>query len=386
MTAGRATHPALLGLCLVEFSSWGVLYYTLPVLGVTITNATGWPVLVVPTVYTLGLLLAAALAPLAGRWVDHLGPKRVMAAGSLLGAAGVALSTVGPSLLMFAAGWCCVGVAQAATLYPPAFSAANQWFGAGGWPLTVITLAGGVSSTALAPVIAGLGDELGWRRALLVLAAGYAVVSTSAAVGLLRPRWRRPERRGREHRTYVAAIGRSPAFRSSRQALAVAALGLYAVTLTLIPLLTERGLGYREAAMVFGLVGTGQVLGRLAFHPLSRFGDPRSRLLVQVAASATVIAILGVVRGPLHALAIAAVLAGAVRGAHTLAAASAVSDRWGSEAYATILGRFHAPIAAAMALGPAAGSALAHLTGSYGTAALVFSVLTLLAVVLVRKA
>ncbi|WP_208001946.1 MFS transporter [Aeromicrobium camelliae] len=370
----------------MEFCSWGVLYYTLPVLGVTITEATGWPSLAVPAVYTLGLLLAAALAPLAGRCVDQFGPRRVMAFGSLVGAAGMILSTTGPSLLVFTLSWCVVGVAQAATLYPPAFSAAHQWFGAGGWPLTVITLAGGISSTALAPVIAGLGDELGWRQAVLVLATGYGVLSTVAAVVLLTPHWRRPERRGREHREYVDTIRRSGAFRASRAALAIAALGLYAVTLTLIPLLTERGVPYREAAVIFGLVGAGQVLGRLAFHPLSRFGDPRSRLLVQVAASAVVITVLGVVHGPLLAFALAAVLAGAVRGAHTLAAATAVSDRWGSEAYATILGRFHAPIAAAMALGPAAGAAVAHLTGSYATAALVFATLTLLAVALIRKA
>ena len=42
-------------------------------------------------------------------------------------------------------------------------------------------------------------------------------------------------------------------------------LGLYTVTLNIIPLLMEKGAGYATAALGLGLVGAGQVGGRLLF-------------------------------------------------------------------------------------------------------------------------
>ena len=62
-----------------------------------------------------------------------------------------------------------------------------------------------------------------------------------------------------------------------------------------------------------------------------------------------------------------AVFAGAVRGAGTLLQATVVADRWGSARYGTLSGWFAAPITAAAALAPWAGTALAEAVGSYPT-------------------
>lgn len=80
-----------------------------------------------------------------------------------------------------------------------------------------------------------------------------------------------------------------------------------------------------------------------------------------------------------------AVLCGAVRGAHTLSVATDVSDRWGTESYATLLGRFHGVVAVAMAIGPALGTAVALALGSYRLAALLLAVLCLSAVLPARR-
>jgi len=53
---------ALVGLCLGQFLSWGVLYYTLPVAATRIATDTGWPAAVVPGIYTVSLLSAASTA------------------------------------------------------------------------------------------------------------------------------------------------------------------------------------------------------------------------------------------------------------------------------------------------------------------------------------
>lgn len=67
MTARPRPLSLLAGLCVLEFSSWGVLYYTLPIIGAAVTRETGWPALTIPVVYTASLLVAAAAAPWAGR-------------------------------------------------------------------------------------------------------------------------------------------------------------------------------------------------------------------------------------------------------------------------------------------------------------------------------
>jgi MFS family permease len=374
------------GLCVVEFLSWGVLYYTLPVIGVRITAATGWPPLAVPVVYTVSLLCAAFATPRVGRMVDRHGPRPVMTLGSLVGATALTLAGVTAWLPLFAAAWLIIGLAQACTLYPPAFAAATQWFGTSrAWPLTAITLVGGVSSTAFAPLTAALNEKLGWQATLVVLGIGYGVLGTGAAVALLSSAWRRPARDGAEHAEYVTQIVRSAPFRYSRLALAMTALGLYAVTLNVIPLLIELGFGYRSAAIVFGLIGVGQVLGRMLYLPLGQRGTPRARTAMQVAASTAGMGILAVVTAPLALVASAAMFAGAARGTHTLSVATAVTDRWGAESYATILGRFHRPIAIAMALGPATGSFIAATLDSYRTAAALFAALGVLAILAARR-
>lgn len=381
-----SSRAALTGLCLLEFLSWGVLYYSLPVGATRIAAENSWPPAVVPGVYAASLLCAAAIGPRVGRLIDALGPRPVMAAGAVFGAAGMALSAATTSVPVFVLAWLAVGAAEACTLYPPAFAAASQWFpGRGAWPLTAITLAGGVSSTAFAPLTALLIDDLGWRPAFAVLALGYGMVAAPAALLVLTPRWERPARTGRDGRDRLAAITRSRPFRNAQIGLAVAGTGLYAVTLNHIPLLEEVGFDYRDAAVVFGLVGAGQLLGRLAFLPLSSRGTPRLRTLMQVALTALALLTVALVSAPPALVVLGAVFAGAMRGTHTLSVATAVSDRWGSTAYATIFGRFNLPIAGAIAVSPVLGEVLASGLGSYRAAALLLAALALLATVAARR-
>jgi hypothetical protein len=58
-------------------------------------------------------------------------------------------------------------------------------------------------------------------------------------------------------------------------------------------------------------------------------------------------------------------LAGAVRGCHTLLQATVVADRWGGQDLGTLQGIFAAPLTTVTALAPAAGPAMAGWLGSY---------------------
>jgi hypothetical protein len=61
----------------------------------------------------------------------------------------------------------------------------------------------------------------------------------------------------------------------------------------------------------------------------------------------------------------AAIVAGSVRGMFTLVQATAISDRWGPDGYASLNGVFTAPQTAAIALAPAGGAVLAADLGGY---------------------
>jgi MFS family permease len=145
--------------------------------------------------------------------------------------------------------------------------------------------------------------------------------------------------------------------------MGLAALGLYAATTNLVPLLLSRGISTAGAATALGLCGAGQLLGRLGYPTLTRTTSPRIRTMVILAAGAATIAALAAISGPLSLLIATTVAAGAVRGAYTLLQATAVSDRWGTHHFATLNALATAPAALAIALGPAAGSLLASLTG-----------------------
>ena len=143
---------------------------------------------------------------------------------------------------------------------------------------------------------------------------------------------------------------------------------MYAASLTVIPLFTGRGFSASLAATTFGLLGAGQLLGRIVYGPLSAHTTPTGRTVALIGSSALAIGLLGALTGPPAALIAAAVTLGAVRGACTLLQATAVADRWGTARYGTLSGFFAAPITVATALAPWAGTALAEGLGSYAAA------------------
>jgi predicted MFS family arabinose efflux permease len=212
-------------------------------------------------------------------------------------------------------------------------------------------------------------EDLDWRDTYLVLAVVLGVVTVPLhALALHAPL---PPGGGSEHGeaapATVRSIVTSPGFLLLSGALTVTAFGLYAASLTLIPLLTGRGMSASLAATTLGLLGAGQLLGRIGFAPLSARTTPTTRTVAIVTASALSIALLAAVPGPAVLLIALAVLAGAVRGAGTLLQATVVADRWGSTRYGALSGWFAAPITGAAALAPWAGTALAEAVGSYPT-------------------
>jgi predicted MFS family arabinose efflux permease len=163
----------------------------------------------------------------------------------------------------------------------------------------------------------------------------------------------------------VPAEVRTRGFLLACAALMLAAFAVYAASLILIPLLVDRGFTPALAATTLGLLGAGQLLGRVTYGPLAVRTTPTGRTVAILLASASTLCLLGALPGPPLLLIAAAILVGAARGAGTLLQATLIADRWGADRYGTLSGFFAAPVTAAAALAPWAGTAIAELSGSY---------------------
>jgi MFS family permease len=361
----RQLRRALTALCVTEITSWGTLYYSLPAMLVPLSHSTGWPDPAVMGAFSAGLLVSAVAGIAVGRLLDRLGPRPVMTAGSMAGCAALLSVAAAPSPRWFLAAWMFAGLAQSMLLYPPAFAALTCWYGLRRVPaLTTLSLVAGLASTVFAPLTAVLTSHFGWRVTDVVLAAVLAVVTLPLHATMLTPLW--PARRRAEQTSpgRACALVRGRAFTVLAAAMALGAFALYAATVDVGTLLTSHGASNTIAAAALGLVGVGQVCGRLGYATLSRRTSAPARTCAVLAAGGLAVGLLAVTSTlPAAALA-AAALAGVVRGNFTLIQATAVSDRWGTQAFGAVNGIFLAPVTIATALAPGAGATLTRWLGT----------------------
>jgi MFS family permease len=320
--------------------------------------------------YTASVLASAALAVPVGRWLDAHGGRGLMTAGSLLGALLLAAWSRVHTLGQLYAVQIGIGVAASACLYEAAFAVVIAWHTAARRPsaLLAVTVVAGFASTIFLPLTGWLVEHLGWRDALLVLAAiqGVVTVPLHAAV-LRRAPGRAHERRGPLLlRTVLADRGFwliGLAFTANTGAVAV-------VSVHLVAALTGWGHPATFAATVAGLSGVLSVTGRLAVTGLQR----RFRLVPVVA---VIFAVQGGAAAALaltvrHAAAAVVAVVGFGLGFGVAAVAKPVllAERYDTRRYATIAGTLVVPMTVARAVAPL-GAAWLHGHGGYGPVFLV---------------
>lgn len=364
----------------VQIVSWGILYYAFAALQSSITAETGWSSVAVTGAFSLALFVSGGVGIWVGRHIDDFGPRAVMTAASLVAVPGVATVALAPNLVVFYAGWVVTGIAMAGTLYPPAFAALTHWGGVRRVrALTTLTLVAGLASTVFAPLASVLEDWLGWRQAYLVLLAGLVLITVPLHWWGLNHPWRTSHTTTHHHatvthaRTQVAVVARSAPFRLLMLANALTGLAVFAVIINLVPMLVEQGLSRNVAALALGLGGVGQVAGRLGYARFAAATSVTSRGVIVLAAVAAATAALAVAPGSVGLLIPLGMVLGLARGIYTLVQATAITDRWGPEAYGTLNGILTAPALAASAVAPFAGAALARGLGSYADAFLVLA-------------
>jgi MFS family permease len=383
MTAHPRPRAGLAALAIAQIVAWGVLYYAVLGAAPAIADDTGWDERSIFLAITAGLLTSAACAIPVGRLLDRH-PRRVMVIGAIGGTLALLAAAASPAIAVFAAAWVVCGAAQSAVLYQAAFTViTHRYQGDRRGPLTLVTLAGGLASTVFAPLTGWLASEVGWRMAFVILAAALAATVIPTYALTVEARWAHLTDRSTGDGT-AREVLRTRRFWMLTGSFALLSFSLYSVTLSAVPAALEKGLGFQAAAWILGLIGAGQVLGRLVYLALPHTAAPWIAPALIGTAGSAILAAFGFATQPGWIFA-TAITAGAVRGALTLVQASAVADRWGAHAYGRLNGVLAAPVSALTALSPGVGVAIASAEGSYQTMAYTMAAVCLVGAVLVGR-
>jgi len=366
--AQAASFGTVAALGVAQIISWGSLYYAFSFLITPLMEASGGDKPTVFAAFSLGLLVSGLLSAPIGALIDRRGGRGVMTAGSLGGAVLLASLSHVQSVFALYAVWAGLGAVMAATLYDPAFAVISRLFAANyRRAITMLTLFGGFASTVFWPLTQFLIAEIGWRQALLVLAALNLIVCVPVHWRVLAPGRPGAPRRPvapAGHGAFRAAL-RTPVFYLLALAFTGNALVFSATQVHLMSMLQAKQLSAASAALVGAMIGPMQVTGRvleLAFA--SRLSASAVGILAMafLPIALWVLHIAGV-QWPL--LAAFAVIYGIGNGAMTIVRGAIPAELFGRDAYGAINGAMAAPVTVAKAAGPLVAALLFVALGGY---------------------
>lgn len=348
---GSSRTGTVLALGSAQTLAWASTYYLPALLAEPMARELGVSVPTVFAAFSGALVVSAAVGPAAGRAVDRLGGRPVLAATSAVFAMGLALLGAASGPVGLFAAWVVIGLGMGCGLYDAAFAALVRLDGreARG-AITGITLIAGFASTVGWPLTGALATEFGWRGACF----GWALLHL--LVGLpLNLRLPRAPQQGTAGPAHQAAADASAAV-PLRPALCLATV--FAVTWFIstamaahLPrLLMAGGATFTTAVAIGALVGPAQVAGRLLEFSLLRRVHPLLSARIAAVMHPAGALVLGLVGAP--GAAAFALLHGAGNGILTIAKGTLPLVLFGPHGYGERQGVLMVPARLAQALAP----------------------------------
>jgi hypothetical protein len=354
----------VLPLGVTQTLAWASSYYLLAILAAPIAHDTDMPVAAVFGAFSGALLISALIGPLAGKTIDRAGGRIVLAASSILFAAGLGLLAAARAWPLVCLAWLCLGLGMGLGLYDAAFAALGRLYGtAARGPITGITLMAGFASTIGWPLTFWALKNFGWREACLGWAFAHLVIGIPLNLGLPRTAQASSE---------DGAVAPPPlAMDRTMWLLAFAFAAGWTISTAMaahLPRLLEAtGASETQALLAGMLIGPAQVAARLVeaaaltrYHPLLS-----ARLSAALHPIGAGLLALGAAAVPAFAL-----LHGAGNGILTIARGTVPLAIYGPVNYGYRLGILGAPARIAQAAAPLL---FGLLIDAFGAGALVFS-------------
>ncbi|MRV73522.1 MFS transporter [Duganella sp. FT92W] len=347
-------------LACTQIASWGSVYYAFSIVAPAIARDLALGNELVYGAFSWSLLVAGVASAPAGMLLDRFGGRPVMSAGSVVCGAGLLwLSSCG-SVVSYYGAWTMLGLAMTLTLYEAAFATINRQLTTGGrQAISTVTLFGGFASTIFWPLTWYLSTAAGWRGAYL----WFGVIQLAICLPLhllLGPNARATaagDRSGGRSHTLGEAL-RHGAFWKLAMAFAANTFTFAALSVHLLPLLTEYGHPEKFAVLLLTLIGPMQVAGRVLERTVARDVAPQTiGKLVFTALPASLLALM-LFGEHGWAAALFCCLYGLSNGVLTIVRGTIPQELFGRENYGAISGAMAGPSLVSKAAGPLAAAML----------------------------
>jgi MFS family permease len=162
--------------------------FSLPVFLRPISEATGWSVAGVSSAMTIGFLALAFASIAWGNLSDRLGPRVVVASGSVILAASLALASRASTLIEFQLVFGLFVGAGTAAIFAPMMACVTGWFDTHrSLAVSLVSAGMGMAPMTMSPFAAWLVSHHDWRTSLLIIAGLAAAVMIPVSFLVRRP-------------------------------------------------------------------------------------------------------------------------------------------------------------------------------------------------------
>jgi len=346
--------------------AWASTYYLPAILADQIARELGMSSTWFFAAFSAALVISALVGPRAGRTVDAIGGREVLAASNVIIAIGLTVLGAAHSEPMLWIAWLILGLGMGIGLYDTAFAALGRIYGLEARSaITGITLVAGFASTVGWPLTAWGAGSFGWRETCFAWAAAH--IALGLPLNLLLPK-----------AVNLAALpedSEKPRVPLDRPmivlglAFAASWMVVAAMAVHLPRLLEAAGATATQAVAAGALIGPSQVGARILEASLLKRFHPMISARLSVALHPIGASFVGLF-GAGAAAAPFTVLHGAGSGILTIARGTVPLAMFGAKDYGYRLGILGAPSRVAMAAAPLLFGVLIEL---YGAGVLLFS-------------
>jgi MFS family permease len=380
------TSSTLYVIGLGQLVNWGVLFFAFGVLLVPVAETLGVPRWLVAGAFSLALLISATAAPAVGRLADRGQGPAVMQAGGFIAAGLLIAWAAMPTLLATYLIWAALGACMAGILYEPVFAIIGRAFADGDTRLRAIatvTITGGLASTAFLPGTSFLVKQLGWRGAVVALAAIIALSTFSVS----RLAFKDLTVSLRDLREAISDRVRVPvespgSLNRLVLVFSLSSVAASAVASNIVAALIERQLSPERAATIGGLLGVMQLPGRALM--MNRSFAPVPFHLVTVSFTMQIAGLLALMSKAQAMLWLGISLFACGSGLATLARPYLVLHFYGAGRAGSVNGIIARGQQLARAAGPVSAAALASAAG-YGRVFAATAILLVAAIILTPR-
>ena len=341
--------PLLLGLAMTRIIGWGSTFYSPSVLVGALDREIGLNAEIVFGGITILLVTGALVAPAIGRVLDREGTRRSMCIGAVICALGLGVLSQAQGPMSYLASWSVIGLGHAMSLANTGNVTISQLMGdRTRRVIGLMMLVTGLASSVFWPLTAVLMNAFGWRMTLLVFAAMQIVIVLPVYASI--PRYRhlparaaKPEAASVGERGRVAPEARRAAFWLVALAFSASGLVSWGLPLHLISLFQEAGLTQAEAVWVATLSGPATLAARAIDATLGERLPAEKVALFGLLLGPILCLTLPFVTMTITAAAIFIVLFSAALGVISIARATLPLALFGSNGFASMLGKLTVP-------------------------------------------